>query len=763
MKQKNTPNKASRPDAGLTTMVSVIALLFPLMAQADEQIEEIMVTAQKRAQSLQDVGITMSALTGDDLKNLNVSEVQSVAANVPNVQVNYGFGQNAFNIRGMGMNEFAANLDSPVAVHLDEVYISKNFMTTLMLFDIDRVEALKGPQGTLFGRNTTGGSINFFTKRPTDELHAGTTIGYGNYNTFRGEAFVSGPLADKLSGRLSAFVEDQGKGFYHNLTRGDTEGRSKKFALRAQLAWHNEATHILGSFHYGKDKSEMPPYEGVGVFTPASLAAGQPAFCAEYLNGTVNGGTANCVRGIDGINPGDNNPYTSNGNLLHKADNTSTGGMLRIEHDLESATLTAITGYEHFDRAQQEDSDGSPYRTIEVYWNQKINQFTQEVRLTSTGDGIWNYVLGGFYEHDSLKNGDYLSVAAGAAPGYFTSYGQKVDAASLFFHNSVRVADHLSLVAGTRYTWEKTKIDGGTSAGVGLASVGGVMQPTTILVDLATSGAIPSGNSRKDEDVSFKVGVEWKPQISNDKLDNLLLYANVSTGFRSGGYNAAFAGSQDAFTSLSPERITAYEAGFKATLAKRSLQLDGAIFRYDFKDGFVNVDSSTAPVPITINAANIKTLGAEFDLHWRPVEGLDLKAGVGLLDAKIKSNISSGGISLLNFSPVNSPKWTFNGQARYEIPVTSDWRFAVSGDVSGRGKQYLETVNAPSNLEHTYWIVNARATLFSVNDHWSVAVWGKNLTKTVYRSYVNDLPTFGWLLNIYGSPRTYGITTSVNF
>jgi iron complex outermembrane receptor protein len=744
----------------------VSAILFVLAAGpglAQTVIEEVIVTAQKRAQAAQDVGITISVFSGDELGKLNIRHEAEVVANIPNVQVNYGFGQNAFNIRGLGINEFSANLDSPVAVHVDEVYMSKNFMTTLLLFDIDQVEALKGPQGTLFGRNTTGGSINFSTRKPTEELTAGVTVGFDNYEMLRGEFFAGGALGENLRGRLSGFVTDQGEGFYENLTRNEDEGAEKKHALRGQLAWSNDSTEVLASAHFGEDTSTQPPYEGVGVFTPASLAAGAPVFCAEYLDGTVTGATANCVRGTDGLNPGDNDPFTSNGTYSHKANNSAAGGMLRIDHDFDSVILTSISGYENFQRDLREDSDGTPGPGIGVFWNNEITQYTQELRLTSHGDERWNYVLGAFYEHDKYENADYLTVFEGAFPGLFTEFTQETDAAAAFFHNDFAVSDTVNLTAGVRYTWEQVSIDGGTVAGTGITSIGDREQPDTVLVTTSTSSALADGGNRDDTDTSFKIGVEWQPVVQSTAINDLMLFFNVSTAFRSGGYNAEFAGSQAAFTSLDPENITAYEGGFKSTFAGRTVQINGAVFYYDFRDGFVNVDNPTSPVPITINAANIEVLGAEFDLQWLPVDGLSVAAGLGWLDAEITSDITTAGISLKGNSPVNSPDMTFNTEIRYEYPLAGGWRFAIGGDANYRSSQYLETVNAPSNLEDAYWVVNGQVGFLSGDDRWSLTLWGRNLTDSAYRTYVNDLPAFGWLLNIYGAPRTYGVTASVKF
>ena len=716
-------------------------------------IQEIVVTAQKRQQSGQDVGIALSVVSADALAQRNVTSVTDLTGLVPNVQANFGAGQVAFNVRGIGTNEFSANFDSPVALNVDEVYLSKNFMSGLLLFDIDRVEALKGPQGTLFGRNATGGTVNFFTRGPTDTLGAGGTVSYDNYQTIRAEAYVSGPLGEGLSARLSGMYVDQNKGFYRNLTLGRREGFEKKWALRGQIKWTDGVTTALLSLTGGEQHGELQPYEGVGIFTPASVAAGAPVFCAPYVNGTVRGDSAGCVRGTDAGFPGDNNPYTSTNNLSHKVRNKSQGATLRIEHDFGSSALTSLTSYQFAHRKQREDSDGSPVSTVDVQYDNRIRQLSQELRLSSTGSGPWSYVLGGYYEHDSYRNGDYLMVGAGAAPGFYSPFTQKVDALAAFFHNNVALTDTLGLVAGVRYSREKVSFDGGTSAGTG--SVGFPARPTTIVVPLSFADT-----SRKDDDATFKAGVEWKPRLSSDFVDKLLVYASVSTGFRSGSFNGEFAGSQSALTSLAPEKITAYEAGFKSTLADRSVQFNASVFHYKFTDGFINVDSATSPVPVTINAAGISSYGVEADLMWRPVRQLTLSIGGGWLDSTIDSNVSVGGASLKGKRTIQSPRWTYNVQGSFTQPIGGDLSLVLSADANWRSSQYYEVTNSINSREPGYWIVNGRIAISGPDDRWTLALFGKNLTKTVYRTYVNELPDFGWILNIYGQPRTYGLSAS---
>lgn len=723
--------------------------------------EDIVVTAQKREQSIQDVGIAISVLTSESLAAKGVTTVAEVGASIPNIQVNYATDIVSFNIRGIGQSEFASNFDPPVAVNVDEVYLSKVFMTGLLLFDIDRVEALKGPQGTLFGRNATGGAVNFYTRKPGDVLQVGGTIGYDNYETVRGEAYISGPLAENVSARLSGMFADQGKGFYRNLTLGTRDGKEKRFALRGQLRWDDGTTSANLTVTYGKETSIYAPYEGVGVFTPESLAAGEPAFCPAYLAGKATGGDPNCVRLLDGLNPGDDDPFTSTNNLRHIANSEAHGLVLHLERDMGWATLTSISSYQHFRRRYQGDSDGTPGSTLDEYWRSNINQYSQEVRLTGEVGG-WNYVVGGYYEHDVFKSRDFLAVAGGAAPGYYSPIDQKVDAGALFFHNDVAVTDTLSLIAGLRFTKEKVSIDSDTYVFTGV-STSGVPAPIDLLGILASSDALPDGPSQKHSAATYKVGIEWKPRIDSAAIDRMMIYGHVSTGFRSGGYNAVFAAMQSSFTELKAEKLTAYEAGLKSALFDRRVTVNASLFHYDFTDGFINVDSDTSPVPVTINAANISSYGAELELGFRPLQGLSINNSIGWLDSKISSQISSGGESLQNNKTINSPRWSYAVDGSYTTQLANDLQFTLSANANWRSSQYLEANNSPGSHEGGYWLVGARASIAASDDQWSVAAWVKNLTDTRYRTYVNDLPGFGFLLNIYGQPRTYGVTLSSKF
>jgi iron complex outermembrane receptor protein len=725
-----------------------------------DQLEEVLVTAQKRTQRGQDVPIALSVVTSDSLERRVVMEVSDLTGLVPNVEANYGWGPVTFNIRGIGTNQFSSNFDSPVAINVDEGYLSKPFMNSLQLFDIDRVEVLKGPQGTLFGRNATGGAVNFYTRDPTDKATGELKVGYDNYHTVRTDVYLSGPVGGNFTARIAGEFVNQGEGYYNDTFLNVTEDKEKKWLVRGKLRWTDgdtAATTVQLTVNAGHQGGTVAPYTGVGIYTPASLAAGKPVLCPAYASGHADPGDANCVRGIDGLYPGDRNPFTSTNNTLHTFNSHTVGTNLRADHDFGSATLTSLATYLWFQRIAHEDSDGSPTNSINNDFNTAIHQFTQEIRLTSDGDRdrTWNYVVGGFYEHDNYENGDYLQLFNETA-GLYSPFHQYTDALAVFFHNDVKLTDTLSLTAGVRYSNERIGFDGGTFSASG--ATGYPVVPTTLIA--ANSFA---NTHRRDDAPTFKIGVEYTPNLNIAWVDKTMFYANVSTGFRSGAYNGEFNGSQVELTSLAPEKITAYEGGIKSTVLDHKVQLNLSVFRYDFTNGFINVDSPTSPIPITINAASIKSYGGELDLQMRPISQLTLELAGSYLSSHIASDISVGGKSIDGATTIQSPKYTFDEQATWTQPLTDGYRLSISGDANWRSSQNFNTTGDPNASQTPYWIANTNVSIGPTDGVWSVGFFVKNISNSIYKTYINDLPSLGFDLFIYGNPRTYGIQTSVKF
>lgn len=477
-----------------TGLVGAVSMIGGPLAHAEagfSSIDEIMVTAQKREQSLQDVGISISAFGEEAIDKLGLGDMEQLAAAIPNLQAtDAAAGLPSFRIRGIGLNEFQAGFDSPVGIHLDEVFLSKPFLASMGFFDVQRVEALKGPQGTVFGRNTTGGAVNYYSKRPTEEFEAGVKASYGRYDRIETEGHISGPLSDNLLGRISVQAIDQSDGPYKNLFNGDHLGEQEQYQVRGQLNWTLEDTDILVSAHYGKKESELTPYDNLFQSVPGGAPDTAP--------------TTNPIA-----------RYTVNQDYFPTTDSEAAGLSLRIEHDLGFGTLTSLTGYETFERDNREDSDNTPIATINIDWYSDINQFTQELRLS--GDkSDWNYLVGLYYERDELETveranaSDLIGLQLGA------DHDIETDSFAIFTNHEYAVNDKLSLILGARYTKEKNEIDGDSFAALPSAVASGIEDRIALAdrFDIPGFGADPAdiNQDRTDEDFNVKLGVPPDPR-----------------------------------------------------------------------------------------------------------------------------------------------------------------------------------------------------------------------------------------------------------
>lgn len=662
-----------------------------------------------------------------------------------------------FSIRGMGLNEFAPNSDSPVAVHIDDVYMSRAFLVTGSLFDVEQIDVLKGPQGTLFGRNTTGGSINFTTRKPTFEPEGSIKLGYSRFDRKEVEAYVSGPIIDDtLLGRLSGITHQSSEGPGYNLYTNDDLGKLNEFALRGQLLWFpNDSTDILLSMHGGKDKSEIMTYGIRGTYD-ASVYPGTLSLCPAYFTSSFSENSTGCVL-PSGESGADNDPFTVNTNNVNKLNDSSFGTSLTVNTDLSWATLTSITAYEYYKRDMHEDDDGSALTVFEVDWFNQLHQYTQEVRFSSLDNDKNSWIVGLFYEHDSLEVVNVMHTAEHPFAAFnglsiATSYVQSTDSIALFGHNEYAFMEQWSLITGLRYTWERTHFDGITQTQ--LATSPTIGDANRLSAPTATWAS--QDDHHDAQNISFKLGLNFQP------FANQLYYGSVSTGFKSGGFNGGFAFSPVEFSEYEAEEIIAYEIGSKLSFFQQTLQLNTSLFYYQVTNPQLNADGPTPPSLITTNADSSRHLGAEIDAWWRPQRGLDIKLGLGWLDAEYGEFFVLGESQKGN-KVVNSPEWTFNGLLRYERPLIEGIKIIGLTDFSYRSDRHLESMNLQTAHEPGYWLVNARVALASNDNMVEVGIWGKNLTNQEYRYYVNDISSLGVVGDFWNEPLTYGIDLTMKF
>jgi len=759
-------------------LAAAVALALGHAPTAMAQLEEIIVSAQKFEESAQDIGLTISAFDADSYRELTGGTLDGLTSQLTNTQA---YANNTFlqsvHIRGIGLNEFQGQYDSPVARHVDEVYIAKPWMSSRRQYDIQRVEVLKGPQGTLFGRNTTGGAVNFYTNAPTDAFEAALELGADEHERYSLQGMVSGPLSERLSGRLSFLSEFGSGGPQKNLYSGKEHGEPDLLDFRGQLRWTGDRLTVRVLVNGGTDQGEKVAWKGPGIFN-----FGAPGFCPELFTGEVSRHPSSCAKSagfatLAGFPEGEYEPedkHTINQNTPPKVDDTFYGGYLRLDYELGQATLTSITAYQYYERIHREDSQSDIFDSTSTHYYNEIDQFTQELRLTGEVGGKSRYVLGLFYEHDDLEQVDGSDLSGQPLPGvvppfadqFFAQFHQELDSYAVFSHFEYGVSDEVTLNLGLRYTSDKTSVDD-VLLGLGnLPQTGKQKFVTPCLITTFFEGPIGSpacpflgpfaplyADSRTDENFSWRLGLEWTPQ------DDLLVYANLTTGYRGGGYSLPFAG---AATSFDPEEIFAQEVGIKSQFLDRRLQLNATLFHFEYDDVQVNVDDPVSPlVPITRNVGKQENLGAELELTWQPSERWLIKQGLGYLDAEYQDTARAistyaGIVPLEGKTPVNSPEWTYNGVLRYEQPVAGNWNGALTLDYHWVDERFLEATNQVFDRAAAYWLVNLRAALATQDGKWEVAVYAKNLFDEEYLTYINNIGFFK--LDIFGEQRTVGAT-----
>lgn len=736
-------------------------------AESGEGIGDIVVTAQRREQNLQDVPVAVTAFSGDAIADLGIQSSSDIAGVVPNLEIGLPGGegnQPLIYIRGVGLADTNSNNAGPNGVYVDEVYVSSPGAQTFQLFDLERVEVLKGPQGTLYGRNATGGAINFITAKPSRDFQAQASLSYGSFDTISGEAAVGGPISDSVRFRLSG-TGAHSSGYIDNLLTGRRENGQGSFALRGQLALDvADNFDALLSVHGGKVDVRSPQYRSLGILDPAT---GFTTPCAEDAILANQCGNVFGYVSPEGFYDGN---YNRSDRLVVKNWGTSA----RLNWELGGVAITSISAYDWNDKLHREDTDASPASILDIDYGVRSKTFTQELRLSGSGSGI-TWVFGGYYLHETLsqnQTGDLFrelrpltpdggadtgGVTTGGAPVLFsrTLNRQTTDAMAIFGQAEVELSPSLRATLGGRYNFERKRFT--AAAQLEDDIIDGFPIPGGILPLYAFD------NRKSFENVSFKIGLDY------DITDDVMAYASVSTGFKSGGFNGGFLSFDPAEAAVQAqpfeeETLTAYEVGLKSTLFDRRLRFNAAAFYYDYKDLQLYTLINTGAIPLTLldNAANATIYGAEFEMIAKPADRFDITLNLGLLDTEIK-DFTSAGTDFSGNRLALSPTVTFSGIANYEIPLSAGLAFAIQPSVSYRSRQYFSADNSPLLEQKGYWLVGGRIALKDEDGRWEVAVFARNLTRKKYINYAVDLSDFGFIEQFRGEPRMFGIEARVKY
>lgn len=818
--------------SGMIALAVGLAVAAPAQAQEkaqatpqaesnDDGNQPIVVTANKREQNLNDVGLSVTAIGSEALAERRITSVQDVAAAVPGLKfAESGAGTPIYTLRGIGFNEESLGVYPSVSVYTDEVPLPFPVLTLRAAFDLERVEALKGPQGTLFGQNATGGAINYIAAKPTNELSYGADISYGRFNAVNGNAFISAPLGEKAGIRLAVTGADS-DGWQRSLTRpGDRNGKTQYIGGRLTLTANpSETVRLRATVTAWQDKSQPQAAQLIAVRAqnPAAVQAGVSAspFGTSDPRSADWTTTANYVVFKDPANGDFTVVPKTTGDLSPRSNRKFVQGALRADIDVGSfATLTSLTSYLDFDQNLYSDKDGTAQAVANIGDGlANIRSFNQELRLASAGKGPLRWVIGANYENSRTFEDQGLTFANGSssAPGtlFINTTGsevlQRIRNYAFFANAEYELTNQLTFKLGGRYTNSRNRAELCSKGnGDGLVStlfniIGGFSgNPfTPIGVNgcyVLNAKGVPGErlkNTLAEDNVSWRAGLDFKPNADT------LLFANVSRGYKAGSFPTLASADYKAYFPVTQESVTSYEVGFKASLADRMIQLNGAAFYYDYKNKQIRgkvVDPIFDVLDVLINVPKSKVLGAEAELTVRPTRGLTLGGSVTYLDSKVLTKNGNRfvgptayGNSCTTAAGAPGP-CDFTGS---ELPFTPNWSYSLNLDyrhdlgsgslilgadlrgqstsvstLNGRSIQFRKLTNdrnAPNIGQPfvipAYATVDARLGYEFADKRYKVLFWGKNVFNKYY--VTNAAHYLDTTVRFTGMPATFGVTLSI--
>lgn len=812
MKVRNTRGDSARR---VSLCLGVAALALPTLAPAQEvsapsedsaEAGDIVVTAQKREQRLQDVGLTVSAFGGDMLANAGVNAVTDLTKVVPGLDVTPSpSGTPVYTLRGVGFFESTLSAAPDVALYLDQVPLAIPAFGALTAFDIERVEVLKGPQGTLFGTNATGGAINLIAAKPTREMRAGIELDYGRFNMARIGAYISGPITDTLKGRLAVKVS-RGDDWQYSYTRKDKLGKTDEIAGRLLLDWQPvDTVNLLLNVNGWLNRSDPQAPQLARQTTPADLQA--PV-------GSVTFGQvvpANFPLLLIPAAPGNNRAANWSPDYRPYRDDRFYQASLTANVDVsDTITLTSLTGYSDLRQRKASSYSGTDLAAFDQAANPaKANDFSQELRLASTDSGAaLRWMVGGNYQRTfSYERID--AIYPFASTGYRDGFtANTLDTRQVFrqwavFGNAeFDLTERLTLKAGIRYT-DSSRTNAGRvydtpgyvepiPGSLGLTQFFNTLIPLAY-VPLFCPGVtftpvVPgqsvsldpetcvSGtyNARLEEDnLPWSLGLDFKAS------DDLLIYANVSRGFKGGAFPLVNAASQAQFYPVPQEKLTAFEIGFKSSFDGNRVILNGAAFYYDYANKQTRgktVDPLFGALEQLVSIPKSRIMGAEMELIAEPVHGLKLRAAATYLDTEIREFNGivgaqpSGGLLFPVFASFKgadlpfAPRFAASGSADYEFPVGDKLEGFVGASVRAQTRSYgSPQLGGQDKRDATirgYATLDLRAGVQS-SDGWKLMLWGRNVTDTHY--WTNSLRAFDTIVRYTGRPAEYGVTFNYDF
>jgi iron complex outermembrane receptor protein len=732
--------------------------------QSSALIEEIIVTAQKREERLQDVPVSVTAFSGAAIEALGFRQSVDITAQTPNFSVGYPNGDTGVPapfIRGVGLNDFGVLNQGPVAAYMDETYISSNAAQIFQLLDVERVEVLRGPQGTLYGRNATGGAVNYVSRKPTQEWDGYVRGGVGSWGLTKIEGAMGGPLGDRTAFR-AAVVKTDSDGWMKNRFTGNDQQGIDELAWRVMLETQpTDSLNLLFNIRGGQTKSDAVQYRHLGVWDAGGNMCGNAAIragqCVDIF-GYSEQAPYTTLGGVDAPAV----PDYDEGNYDFEAQNDTKfwGASLTVDWTLGAYVLTSITSFDDVGDFRPEETDDGPNDILTGELSVDQETFSQEFRLTWENDR-WSWIAGAYYLNDEATDntafdilrafrpftiGDDVNCSAppgnpdGFCPEQFvfkskSGTDQEITSFAVYGDASIQLSEVFKLSFGLRYTDEEVEHD------------------SFFFYDEPLSG-FPSQPGFPDQADNEFSNVTGRLVLDAKLTEDFLVYGGITSGFKAGGIQTT----SDGIAPYDEEKLLSYEVGFKSSFAGGRVRFNGSAFYYDYEDlqVFAFVIVNGLGFSTISNAADAEIYGVELELQWLPIENLFLNFGVGVLSTEYQDFVLPTGDFSGNDITM-SPELTLNGLIQYDIPLGDKGNLTLQTDFNYQDEVFFDALNNPLLGEDDYWLWNARVSWTSASEQWEVAAFGRNLGDEEYMVYAFDLSFFGFNEEMLGTPRAFGL------
>lgn len=737
---------------------------------------DIIVTANKRSQTLSTVPMSITAVSGEELQSKGINSVADLVKITPGLSfVESGNSVPVFSLRGVGFFDTALGARPTVSVYVDEAPLPFSVMAAGAAFDLERVEVLKGPQGTLFGQNATGGAINYIAAKPKSDLGAGVTASYARFGTIDASGYVTGALSSNLNARIAVRTV-QGGAWQRSYTRNDKLGDQNFTQGRVLLDWQaSDKVRFALNLNGFLDKGETQAGQLIGLVPTRPQNISVIPLLTAYPVAPANPQAADWNAG---------QPL--------RRDNRFYQASLRAEIEMsDDFKLTSLTSYSDMRIHQIIDVDGTSLNNALGHINGNVSSFFQEMRISGK-TGPLETILGVNYAHDKSAEDDvydfpYSTASQALLPtALFTATrptgSQTFDTMAAFGNADFAVTDRITLHGGIRYTLadlnykvctraaNQAAADGQTAlynrirAGRGLPPIPAIAVGDCTSLDASVTPAQTVGTFDQNN-ISWRVGVDFKPS------SRTLIYANVSRGYKTGSVPVTAATSLAQLQPVSQESVLAYEAGFKASLFNRIVDVTGAVFHYNYSDKqvkgrIVTNPNILGPIEALVNIPKSTITGVEGQITLRPTRGLTLTAAGTYIKSKITDTFTNYTIlgALQDFNGdafPYTPKWQLVLDGQYKFPVNSGVDVVLGANYNYRTKTRAGFGNETLLEINSYGLLDLRAGIEAPDGKWRVQAFGRNVTNAYY--WTNVAKFFDVVRRLAGQPATYGVQVSYKF